>query len=139
MNRAAQAYIDTLEKKTIKVKEIFETDDNQTVVKCGWNLSSTNIDVLVAFPEDCKYAALRCFNFAKVPKDRLGHALIVCNELNKKYKWVKFYVDDDGDMTAEDDAIIDVETCGEECLELMIRMTQIVNESYPVVMKAIYG
>ncbi|MCC8356959.1 MAG: YbjN domain-containing protein [Oscillospiraceae bacterium] len=115
MNRAAQRYIDTLQRNDIKVKETFETSDGQTVVKCGWNLSSTKIDVLVAFPEDCKYAAIRCFNFASVPKDRLGHALIVCNELNKKYKWVKFYVDDDGDMTAEDDAIIDAETCGDEC------------------------
>ncbi|MCD7956036.1 MAG: YbjN domain-containing protein [Lachnospiraceae bacterium] len=139
MNRAAQSYINTLQKNDIKVKETFETEKGQTVVKCGWNLSTTKIDILVVFPEDCKYAEIRCFNFAKVPKDRLGHALIACNELNKKYKWVKFYVDEDGDITAEDDAIIDVATCGDECFELMIRMTQIVNESYPVVMKAIYG
>ncbi|MCD8192406.1 MAG: YbjN domain-containing protein [Oscillospiraceae bacterium] len=108
-------------------------------MKCGWNLSSTKIDVIVAFEEDCKYAAFRCFNFAKAPKDRFGHAMIACNELNKKYKWVKFYLDDDGDVTAENDAILDAATCGEVCFELMIRMTQIVNEAYPVIMKAIYA
>ncbi|MCD8105286.1 MAG: YbjN domain-containing protein [Lachnospiraceae bacterium] len=139
MNSAAQSYIDTLSVHNIKTKDVYDTNDGQTVVRCGWSLSNTSIDILVVFPQDGKYASLRCFNFAKAPKDRLGQALIACNELNRKYKWVKFYVDGDGDVTAEDDAIIDAATCGDECFELMLRMTKIVDDSYPVIMKAIYG
>ncbi len=139
MNQAAQSYIDTLNENGLKVKETYETSDGQTVVKCGWHLSNTTIDVLVAFSENCRYAALRCFRIATVPKDRLGQAILTCNELNNTYKWVKFCVDDDGDVTAENDAILDAATCGAVCLELMARMTQVINEAYPKLMKAIYA
>ncbi|MCD8365697.1 MAG: YbjN domain-containing protein [Clostridiales bacterium] len=139
MNSAAQSYIDTLKKNNVNAKDVYETKNGKTVVKCGWNLKSTTIDVLVAFSEDCKYVEIRCFSFAKAPQDRLGQVMIACNELNKKYKWVKFYVDDDCEVNAEDDAIIDATTAGDECFELMVRMAGIVDEAYPVIMKAVYA
>ncbi|MCD8085328.1 MAG: YbjN domain-containing protein [Clostridiales bacterium] len=139
MNRAAQSYINVLKENGLKVKETFETSDGQTVVKCGWNLANTTIDVLVAFEDNCKYAALRCFRIARAPEARLGQVLLTCNDLNKYYKWVKFYLDDDDTVTGEIDAILDAATCGAVCFELMIRMTKIVDDAYSKLMKAIYA
>ncbi len=139
MNNAAQIYMATLEANGISVKETREYKDGETGVVCGLGMKNTNLDILAVFTEDNKYAWIRCFSFAKCSKDHLGQAMIVCNALNQQFKWVKFYVDEDGEFQAEDDAIIDDETAGEEVLELVFRMAKIVDDAYPNVMKAIYA
>lgn len=139
MNSAAQNYIATLNANGMKIKDTMEFPNGETGVLCGWRMDHTALDVIAIFPEGGKYAWIRCFNFAKCPKDRMGQVMIACNALNMQYKWVKFYVDADGDVQAEDDAIIDGATAGTETLELVLRMAQIVDEAYPVVMNAIYG
>ena len=60
-----------------------------------------------------------------------------CNELNNKYRWVKFYLDDDSDVVAQIDAYVDDETCGGECLSLVRRMVNIVDGGYPTLMQAL--
>lgn len=139
MNSAAQSYIATLNANNMKVKDTMEFKSGETGVLCGWRVDNTSVDVLSIFPDNGKYVWLRCFNFAKCPKDHLAQVMIACNMLNQQYKWVKFYVDEDGDVQAEDDAIIDAATAGSETLELALRMAQIVDEAYPVIMKAIYA
>ena len=59
-----------------------------------------------------------------------------CYTCNAKYRWVKFYIDDDNDICVRSDAILDEGTCGEECREIILRMIGIIDESYPVFMKA---
>ena len=49
---------------------------------------------------------------------------------------MKFYVDTDRDTRAELDAIIDPQTVGQECLALVRRMVNIVDDAYPILMAA---
>jgi hypothetical protein len=63
----------------------------------------------------------------------------LCSELNQEYKWAKFYVDEsDNTLTVQDDAIIQLDTCGAECYELLARLVLIVDEVYPKMMKTIW-
>ncbi|MCD7748614.1 MAG: YbjN domain-containing protein [Oscillospiraceae bacterium] len=139
MNSNAQAYIETLKSNGMKVKDTIEFPNGETGVMAGWRMENTTLDVIAIFPEGGKYVWIRCLNFAKCPKDHMGQVMIACNALNMQYKWVKFYVDADGDVQAEDDAIVDSATVGTETMELVLRMAQIVDEAYPVIMKAVYG
>ena len=65
----------------------------------------------------------------------------LANELNRKYKYVKFSIDNDGDMTAQWDLPDNVpnEAVGATGVEILIRMFQIIDDVYPEVMKAIWS
>ena len=45
-------------------------------------------------------------------------------------------VDDDDDVIVSMDAIIDRSTCGAECLSLVLRLVNILDDAYPEIAKA---
>ena len=69
----------------------------------------------------------------------MAKGINVCNELNRKFRWVKFYIGSDGDVNAQIDAYIDEESCGFICKSLVSRTVNIVNEGYPTFMKALWS
>ena len=42
-------------------------------------------------------------------------------------------------IIARDDEIIQLDTCGPECYELMVRMVKIVEDAFPLFMKAMWA
>ena len=60
-------------------------------------------------------------------------------ELNNQYRWVTFYIDDDADVITQIDSYVDEENCGSVCLSLVRRMVNIIDESYPDIMRTIWG
>ena len=110
------------------------TDVKENVVRVvytGDNLKT--IPIYVFFDADGEgLVTLRCWEIANFKDRNKGHALIACNTLNKQYRWVKFYLDDDGDIVAQIDAYIDEETCGSECTNLVKRMVNIIDEGYRI-------
>ena len=63
----------------------------------------------------------------------------VCSKLNNEFRWIKFYVDErDNTITLADDAIVQLDTCGEEIWEIMVRLSDIADDAYPTIMKAIW-
>lgn len=77
--------------------------------------------------------------FEKVPAEKTADMLVICNALNMRYRWLKFYIDKDNDIMIEDDAILTPETAGEECFELLIRTVKIIDEIKPLIMKTLYA
>lgn len=94
---------------------IFDKDGGHTVTFKDWEICS--------FKDDNKYAK----------------GLIVCNAMNAQYRWAKFYLDDDRDVVAQCDAVVDEDTVGAECVELVLRMVNIIDETYPSFMKALWS
>ena len=62
-----------------------------------------------------------------------------CNSLNQEYRWVRFYLDKDWDLICEADALLDPSSGGEECLSIVRRMVNIIDEAYPKFMKALWA
>lgn len=79
------------------------------------------------------------WSIGKFPEAKLAAGMAACNALNAKYRWVKFYIDSDNEGCAEMDAIVDKETVGPECYELLFRTVNIVDEAYPEIMRALYA
>ena len=105
------------------------------------NIKAENLEmkVIMDFTEDGGYVTIKIYNLCKFPADKTNQMYKLCSELNKEYKWAKFYVDEsDNTLTAQDDAIIQLDTCGAECYELSARLVLIVDEAYPKMMKAIW-
>lgn len=109
-----------------------------------------NDNCLISFPhdgekfmfvftgDDGEYLSLRMFP-EKVPDEKYADVLLACNLLNAKYKYVKFYIDDDNEIALEDDAILRVEAAADEAFELLCTMIDIYGKAKPVLMKAIYA
>lgn len=105
------------------------------------NIKAENLEmrVLMDFTDNSEYVTIKSYNLCKFPPEKIGAMYKLCSELNKDYKWVKFYVDEsDNTITAQDDAIIQLDTCGAECYELSARLVLIVDEAYPRMMKTIW-
>ena len=96
------------------------------------------IRILIVFDDDgsdkffLKCVAISNANFNG--KEAAGLAL--CNNLNSHYRWVKFYLTEEADISAIVDGIVDTETCGDEVYRLLMLIVGIIDEAYPDIMRA---
>lgn len=113
-------------------------DEEGAVVRVSWKLDNTQLSIYFSFNEECTNVHIMGKEFASVPADKTELMYKVCNDLNMEYRWTKFYVNE-GEVIVEDDAVIQLDSCAEEDFELMIRMTQIVDDAYKKIMKAMWA
>ena len=77
---------------------------------------------------------------SNIPQEKRLRVMEACNILNCKIRFIKFYLDEDGDINVEydfpmhspDDGI------GEMAFEIFIRMMRILDDQYEIFMKALY-
>ncbi len=136
MNLAAQNFISYLEAKGVRY-DTNEVTDN-SVVTVGYTLENTSAKASIFFSDDNKHIAMHCFDVVKAPKDKFANVIICCNQANLEYRWAKFVINDEMEVSAQLDAIIN-EDDSAEVYELMIRILDIVDKTYPNFMKAIWA
>ena len=125
-----------MDRNDIKYTEV--KDNVVKVVYTGDNLRT--IPIFVFFDEDGEpLVSLKCWEIANFKEDKLAAGIIACNELNKRFRWVCFYLDDDRDVIAQIDAYIDDESCGNVVTSLIKRMVNIIDEGYPTIMQGVWG
>lgn len=130
-----QLFMSHMDRVGVKYSDIDERVVRVTYT--GDNLKSIPINVF--FDKDGEgIVQLACWNIANF-KDKFAAGVLACNNLNSEYRWVKYYLDSDTDVRCCLDAYIDEETCGEECLNLVRRMVNIIDDSYPTFMKALWA
>ena len=129
-------FMAAMDAKGIKYTDV---DANRvTVAYAGDNAKSIKITVI--FDKDGEgLVALRCWSFGNVPESKRIDVLEACNKLNCDYRWVSFYIDEDSDVTVSLDAVVDMDTVGAECIQLVKRMVNIYDEAYPDLMKACWA
>ncbi len=128
------------------VKQYFETKEtapdvvDENTLHTGWDFGDGSIDIFFCFDENDAHVHLEGRNFVKVPEGKEDSLYKVMNELNDRYVHVKFVLDtESGQLCARDDDVIQLDSCGPECFELMIRMVDIVKDAYPLFMKALWA
>ena len=116
-----------------------DVDENR--VSISYRGENTNdITVVVIFDNDGDgLVALRCWSFGKATPSKRLEFLECCNSLNTTYRWVKFYIDNDGDIAVSDDAVIDISSVGPEVIQLVHRMVGIYDDAYLELMKVKIG
>ena len=77
----------------------------------------------------------------KVPAEKRGAILEACNKVNSELRFLKFYLDKDGDLFGQADLPSKTsEDCvGECCFELFLRSMQILDQSYHYFPEAYYA
>ncbi len=128
----AQCFADKMDAEDVKYTEI-----NDHTIKISFNGNNIKaVSIYAIFEEDGQpLVQLRSWEIESFASNEAA-GLAVCNELNCHYRWVKFYLDKDKDVVATIDATLDDDSCGEECLELLFRFVDIVDNAYPQIEKA---
>ncbi len=136
-NVAAQLFKQFLDSKQVR-SEV--RGEEEQIIRTGWDLDGTKIDVYFFFGDDCTDVQIRGVNFIRFTPEQKEKLYTVVNACNDRYRWVKFVIDEeDNDIYAQSDAIIQLDSCAEECYQCMMRVLHIVEEAYPVFMKAIWS
>ena len=119
----------------------YKTNESRNAIELGFKADNKEgIDLILFFDEDDGGMALRSFNYCKFPESKLANMYQLCSEMNKDYRWIKFYVDErDNTITLSDDAVIQLDSCGDEAWELIVRMVSIGDEAYPKFMKVLWS
>ena len=105
----------------------------------GGDFSYTHVTIHLVFDLDGESAQVVTSPIANAPGEKTAKMLLVLNECNHKFRWVKFYLDDDNDVVANGDVIFNEQNAGEACIELVMRTASIIDDAYPEIMKGIWG
>ena len=86
--------------------------------------------------------AARIFGLiTNTPNEKRARVMEACNVLNHKIRYMKFYLDTDGDINVEYDFPVHSPDngIGEMAFEIFVRMMQILDSEYSIFMKALYS
>ena len=77
----------------------------------------------------------------KVPAEKRYKLLDICNALNQKYKFLKFIMDSDNDISVEYDLPTDAgnDCLGQMAVEIFLRTMMVLNEEYPMIARELYA
>lgn len=134
-------FIRTLEEKKVVFTHFPPEGDRQKeAVKIGYSGKHGNeLNIIFFFDPDGGSVNIKVFEICKPDEEKLMNMYVAINELNNSYRWIKLYLDDDNEVTASGDAIINEDTAGEECFEILVRYLSILDEAYPTLMKAMWA
>lgn len=128
-------FLETLESKNLR----YNVFDDAPVVGLPYDGNHfKDLNFLFIFDEDGGSVCVKVYSIKQFEKSQLQNAYKFCNNMNFKFRWVKTYVDNDLELTAQIDAVISGDTVGDECFELLARSVSIVDDiceilnSYPL-------
>ena len=115
--------------------------ENGEAIIAGFAMDNKEgMKVLMVFDDNNSGVKLTGLEIAKFPESKKADVYKLCSEMNARFRWAKFYVDeDDNTIVAEDDAVIFLDTCGEEVLRCCLQLVKVVDVAYPMIMKALYA
>ena len=130
---------EAFEEKNLKYKEFREMPDGATAMVAGFTGQMSTYDIVMIFDKADHTVMLRTGKLAKVPIDRRFDVLTALNELNGEYRWTRFYIDSEDFVTVQTDHMNSAGDSADAVMEIIIRMTQIIDGGYPRIMKAIWA
>ena len=140
MLKSVANFISTLESKEIKYTHYPKEENRKEIVKISYTAKHNNsLSFYFFFDDDGESINLKIWDICKVSEEKMMEMYVVLNEINYEYRWVKLYIDKDNEVTASGDAIIDENTAGEECCEILGRYLSILDDVYPRLMKVLWA
>ena len=138
MQETTKRFLQCMDSEQIKYEAKEREEKDWVGVKYNGNNINT-ISIQFFFDLGGKDVALRVFTIAKVPQNKTADMLKTLNELMVEYRWLRFYLDADNEVTASYDATITAETAAPVAKELMFRTLNIVDECYPRIMQTLWA
>ena len=120
-----------------------ERDGDPTTVIMRFGGGSFNFDhitVFIDFDPNSKATGdtvhLVALSLGKFEGSRLERGLELCNDILRRKRWVRPYIDDDGDLDFDADMFIGGSTAASDTFELVQAMVSIIDDVYPDIQRA---
>lgn len=139
MLKTTELFINELEEHELTYEPVRVLEDGDEMVQLGAKLDNTFVQLIIFFDADEDAVAIRCFDLVRVSEEQYPKALMSCNALNDRMRWVKFCIDKERNVQAEVDAVIDDTNAGKVTMNLVLRMASIIDDAYPVINKTIWS
>lgn len=81
--------------------------------------------------------AVRVISLIRVDRMQIPGLLPVLNALNRRFRFVKFVLDDRGQVHLEYDFTLNTASVADSAEEIIVRIVRIIDEAYPEMMKAL--
>ena len=124
------------------IKYHVDEREDVSIVLAGFAIRmGPQIDVRFISNDDDNDVAVRVFGLiCRVPGNRRAAVLEACNTLNRKIRFVKFYLDPEDSVNMEVDLPIAVndDCVGECCFELFARIMSILDDEFHTLGEALY-
>ena len=139
-----------MERMTAKITKAFfdskgfhvdQVGDEGEVLLAGFAMNNREgIRVIIQFDDNEESAKILAPEVAKIPENAMDKMYKVINDINEHYRWIKFVIDEENNtVMAGDDAVIQLDSCGEEIFRCCFQLVHIVDQAYPEIMKAIFS
>lgn len=117
---------------------IYDEEENGLISIVFSMDNAKSVRVYVDFDDDVEnLVSFGSFALGEFPVSMRSKAIVLCNEMNGTYRWVKFYLNDDKRcIVASANAILDEEICDQESVEYLMALLEVIDEVYPAFMKA---
>lgn len=113
---------------------------NTSSVEAGYTGDNApNFIVRFISTDDDNDVAVRILSFVRVPDSKHTAVLEAINSLQRRFRYVNFTIDDDGEVNIGYDFPLRTANVGDVAVEMFIRMVKIADEAYPLFMKAIWS
>lgn len=138
MFQATRQISEAFTEKELKFR--VEENDQRSYLEAGFNGDNVKaVKVRFISTDNDNDVAVRAYRIVSTNADKLPKVLKAINELNNKYRYIKFVVDEDNDINAEYDLAVRTGNVGPVCVEIFIRFMNIIDEAYPVLMQAMWA
>ena len=91
-NAAGKLFCAKLESKNLKYTVL---EDDYSVIRLGFSLDNTDTDVYFFFGKKCEDMHILCRLNLKIPESKFEKMYKVCNNLNMRFRWLKFFVNEE--------------------------------------------
>lgn len=138
MQETTKKFLQYMDKSQIK----YEVQEREKHDWIGVTFTGENLRAIILqffFSKEADDFALRIFSIAKVPENSKVDVLKVCNDLMNKYRWLRFYLDENNEVTAAYDASVPSEPDDRIFAMTMFNAINIIDECYPKIMKALWA
>ena len=131
---ATQAIRNALLEMNLKIS--LDETDKASVVKVLFPLKCrAPVEIRFISTDNDNDVAVRV-DLMRVGKEQTDAVLTVLNKLNRKYRYAKFTLNSEDDVTVEYDMPIKNELVGETAKEILERFLQIIQEAHPEILRA---
>ena len=130
---------------TLKAKDVkFTIDENDKLSIVRISVGADNLSYKISFAssDDDSDVAVRAVSIVRnVPDNKRAAVLEAINEANRRFRYFKFTLDEDGDVNAAFDIPVNtpMSSVGDIARELLIRSMDIFDKVYPNLMKAMWA
>ena len=139
--KASRLIVEEFDRNDIKYGGKIQEYDDSSLVEAGFRIDNGPLVMAHFFSsDDDNDVAVRVFGIINVKEEKRQQMLQQINDANRKMRYIKFLLDEDGDLNAEYDFPVKLadEQVGEVAVEIFVRLMKILDDVYPDFMRAMW-